>query len=664
MAKLRQCGLNYELHHNGYLEQWPESFWPDIKTAGMIANQYGRTSFLFAGVPGMQMPVSFYKDPSSDSGLSIYEQVYNASIFSLYLPIANVADVKRAFHGRNYTDTEFYHTLLMSNHMESDPAQFADGIRGKVLWHNEYRTQKMYEAFANSSPQVPHQDVRGSLRRPDGAGTFSQQYLRRVPRAQRQRRADQHRGQARSGAPGVHDGRRVQPLPGQGLHLHRANTAHEAGLLRPAAAIRPASMLRATPNPWRFRRTCSRSPPRSVQAEDLYYNNKIMNFYGDSFHVTTPGYSYAWNYEHGESESTGRERCRVSMPNSTRPMSRGRSSWEHFRPVRRVNLSCPPPTTKPWPSNCDDINGAAIRGAIDGGARRVHAPQRQTPRQFERDRSDTQPGHSSVSRRQSEQPRLAQTIAGEIVWNAGSRDGVGGKVQKELPDQQPDRLLYRPIRMAGRSRLARGPGCQCCVRRNEHDDDARDTRSSIPTTRCCSRSGTRIPIAARPTRRVSNRTATRTCPNGISIGWPIMHAGSAIRPAPSSRLPCRRSSRARRSFDRLKCDTCHVIRKIDIVPDDTMLTKDFRDRLATRVAQPASPFLSYIGTDLLMHDMGYLSQVGNASQPIRDSDGVVTAEFQNYVQKIRTPALKGLRFNRFVTDSHKNTKNARRRSSL
>ena len=79
----------------------------------MIANQYGRTSFLFAGVPGMQLPVSFYKDPSSGSGLSIYEQVYNASIFSLYLPIANVADVKHAFPGRNYTDVEFYHTLLM-----------------------------------------------------------------------------------------------------------------------------------------------------------------------------------------------------------------------------------------------------------------------------------------------------------------------------------------------------------------------------------------------------------------------------------------------------------------------------------------------------------------------------------------------------------------------
>ena len=66
----------------------------------MNANQYGRTSFLFAGVPGMQMPVSFYKDPASASGLSIYEQVHNASIFSLYLPIANEADTKRAYSGR------------------------------------------------------------------------------------------------------------------------------------------------------------------------------------------------------------------------------------------------------------------------------------------------------------------------------------------------------------------------------------------------------------------------------------------------------------------------------------------------------------------------------------------------------------------------------------
>jgi hypothetical protein len=150
-AKLRQCGLNYEIHPNGWLEQWPNSYWPAINTANMaITNQYGRTSFLFAGVPGMQLPVSFFKLPN---GLSVYEQVHNASLFSLYLPIANEADVTMAYPGRNYSDGsyEFYHDLLMSNHMESAPADFAEGLRGKALWHNEYRSQKMYFAFANQN---------------------------------------------------------------------------------------------------------------------------------------------------------------------------------------------------------------------------------------------------------------------------------------------------------------------------------------------------------------------------------------------------------------------------------------------------------------------------------------------------------------------------------
>ena len=63
-----------------------------------------------------------------------------------------------------------------------------------------------------------------------------------------------------------------------------------------------------------------------------------------------------------------------------------------------------------------------------------------------------------------------------------------------------------------------------------------------------------------------------------------------------------------------------------------------------------------------MHDMGYLSQVadlkiGNMFQSIRDANGVVLPGYKDWVQKIRTPALKGLRFNRFVTDSQLNTKN-------
>jgi CxxC motif-containing protein (DUF1111 family) len=108
-------------------------------------------------------------------------------------------------------------------------------------------------------------------------------------------------------------------------------------------------------------------------------------------------------------------------------------------------------------------------------------------------------------------------------------------------------------------------------------------------------------------------------------------------------------------FRQLHCDTCHVIDKIPIVdPNDTMLPTFYQNRLV--VKPPASPFLSYLGTDLLMHDMGYLSQVAFTNVlTIRDQNGVVLDRYHNYVQKVRTPPLKGLRLNRFVTDSIRNT---------
>jgi CxxC motif-containing protein (DUF1111 family) len=58
-----------------------------------------------------------------------------------------------------------------------------------------------------------------------------------------------------------------------------------------------------------------------------------------------------------------------------------------------------------------------------------------------------------------------------------------------------------------------------------------------------------------------------------------------------------------------------------------------------------------------MHDMGYLSQVATAPEnvKIRNDDGTVKEKYKIYVQHIRTPALKGLRFNQFVTDSNHNT---------
>ncbi len=213
VARLRQCGLNYELHHNGYYSQWPESFWPDVKAANMIANQYGRTSFMFAGVPGLQLPVPFYKVPGSDSGLSIYEQVYNASIFSLYLPMANVADVTHAF-----TSPQLHRQGVLPYVAHEQPHgggsvavrgrhQREGAVAQRIPDAADVRRVRRWQVR-----EVRPQDVRGGLRPRDGPGALSQPYLRRVPRAQRQRRADQHRGQARRGAPGIHDGREVQAL--------------------------------------------------------------------------------------------------------------------------------------------------------------------------------------------------------------------------------------------------------------------------------------------------------------------------------------------------------------------------------------------------------------------------------------------------------------------
>src|SRR5262249_33982613 len=114
-------------------------------------------------------------------------------------------------------------------------------------------------------------------------------------------------------------------------------------------------------------------------------------------------------------------------------------------------------------------------------------------------------------------------------------------------------------------------------------------------------------------------------------------------------------------FRRLQCSVCHVIDKIPItIPDQTMLSPAFVSRLSNR---GGTSFVSYLGTDLLMHDMGYLSQVGYRTAGFRDpTTGVALPTINglpnNYVQKIRTPALKGLRFNRYVTESQLNTKNA------
>jgi len=651
VARLRQCGLNYELHHNGYQQQWPESFWPDIRNAGMIANQYGRTSFLFAGVPGMQLPASFYKDATSGSGLNIYEQVYNASIFSLYLPYTNIADVKRAFHDRNYKDTEFYHTLLMSNHMESDPLQFADGIRGKVLWHNEYRTQKMYEAYASG------------ISAKFGARTFAAAFdAQKAPAPFHNNTCDGCHVRNGSGIPINTEGKldaALQEFMKAGLYdPYPVKDYTFTGKIRPMKLVF-FDLLRDTKEagdsiysePLAFPESVVEDPPNSVDAEDLYYNNKVMNFYGDSFHVTRPGYSYVWSYEPANANRV--------VVNVARVNSELNKTYE-LRQIKlgpfQTSSSCellPAPTSKPWPSKCDDINDAAIRGAIDGST--VGFMLLNGKRLGNLSAIEAIPNQAVLAFRQSQSASLGARIAGAIVWSPGSRDGVDGKVHKvcrtmSLADCYIGRFGWLGDRGSLEDQVANAAFVEMNLTTSQgyrklyaNDRVMFPIRYGFPNCgpadKACLESRGNGDLSERDVERMADyaRWVGNPTRSEFEVALPDVIAGEKV-------------------FRQVKCDVCHVIKKIDIVPEDTTLTKDFRDRLATRVTQSAHPFLSYIGTDLLMHDMGYLSQVGNAAQSIRDADGVVLPRFQNFVQKIRTPALKGLQFNRFVTESHGNTK--------
>lgn len=672
---LRHCSLNYELHHNGYWPQWPRSYWQEILDAGMIANQYGRTSFLFAGVPGMQLPVSFYKEPAEafheDPGelLSIYQRVYNASIFSLYMPITNVADDLNAFggalsgntekppQGRNYSDTQFYHTLLMSNHMESDPWEFADGIRGKVLWHDEYRTEKMYEGGRNSfapdfsfaaafdptkAPSPFHNNTCDGCHVRNGSGVPINTQGKLDPKLQKFMTDKEYVPFSSTGKDYTFTGE-IRPMKLVFFDLQRDTIGLDASRYSEPLVV-PAALLDTLPQD---------------EADDFYYNNKIMNFYGDSFHVTpseknVKEYNYSWSYEKAETDRlvVKGERHNKEISQTYEPLQ---VKLGNFTTSPSCDLVENPGIPNPWPESCGDVDNAAIHSAIDGS--QVGFMLLNGKRLGNLSVIEAIPNQAILGFREGQIAELGKEIAGEIIWNAGSRDGVNGEVRKEcktnsLIDCYIGRFGYLGDRVSLEDQVANAAFVEMNIttkkgyeklypKGNVKFPIRYDRPNCGPANKTCKDSKGNSDLSEEDVERMADyaRWLGNPTRSEFQVSQPEVIEGEEM-------------------FKKARCSTCHVIAKIAIDPNDTMLSKFFRDRLATRVTPKGDhPFLSYIGTDLLMHDMGYLSQVGKASEAIRDKDtGVVMPGFENYVQKIRTPPLKGLRFNRFVTDSHRNTK--------
>jgi hypothetical protein len=720
VTRLRACGLNYELHHNGWSEEWPASYQAFLSGNGLLDNQYGRTSFLFAGVPGEQLPVSYYKDPNIKGALSVYEQVHNASLFSLYLPIANEADFKNAFLSRDYKLTEFYHTLLMTNHLESDPAEFAEGIRGRTLWHDEYRTEKMYEVF-----RPPGNSTLFPTRR--FAGAFDPTMANAKPF--HNNTCDACHVRNGSGIPTNTAG--TLAVDGKGKPIQQFMTAgvYDAGGAKgPSGApsdaatdytftgqIRPMKLVffdlqRSTPRnddsvyskPLAFSTSQAAQARSAAQPANVYYKNAIMNFYGDSFHVTRPGYGMVGNgWSYGSADPN---RIVVKQADGKTPTPRINQELKNsncmptptcytYQPYQvnlgtfttpNLNDSCKslfasrPDSKTPWPTSCADINSAAIHKAIDdpetaptvgfillngkrlGNLGAIEAIPNEFIKEFQK---------------QQRRPNVLGRAAGEIQYSAGSRDGVGGpySLVKGCATKGPDNCFIGRFGWLGdRVSLEDQVANAAFIEMNMTTIQGYNTlypkgtmtfpiRYNVPNCGPADQECVSL-VKLEANGDLLEQDVNRMASYARWLGDPTRSEFTASLPDVIS---------GETIFRKIGCNTCHVIDKIDIPdPDDTMLTKYFRVRLATRVDPTvnkkdrdpclgkACPFLSYLGTDLLMHDMGYLSQVGNPipkQYPIRDPDGVIKSNFKDYVQKIRTPPLKGLRFNRFVTESQLNT---------
>ena len=103
------------------------------------------------------------------------------------------------------------------------------------------------------------------------------------------------------------------------------------------------------------------APPRrgkvEEQEDNLYYNNKVMNYFGDSFHVTTPGNKYSWTYAEIKA---GSDRLVVKDERKNKGLIDPKTGQgKVYKPVEikldafqtgPCQIRLPAPTRKPWPA--------------------------------------------------------------------------------------------------------------------------------------------------------------------------------------------------------------------------------------------------------------------------------------------------------------------------
>jgi hypothetical protein len=154
---------------------------------------------------------------------------------------------------------------------------------------------------------------------------------------------------------------------------------------------------------------------------------------------------------------------------------------------------------------------------------------------------DAIPNNAILGFHDSRKAALGDRIAGEVIWNAGTRDGVNGQVRdtcttKGLTDCYIGRFGWLGDRVSLEDQVANVASVEMNITTTERYNKL------YPRAMSSSLSATRSRTVAPPTRPAPTRRATRICRSSMFSAWPNMRAGSATPPVPSSRSLSPRSS--------------------------------------------------------------------------------------------------------------------------
>ena len=222
--------------------------------------------------------------------------------------------------------------------------------------------------------------------------------------------------------------------------------------------------------------------------------------------------------------------------------------------------TCPaaPDLTSRGRKLCSDINDAAIHAATDGGA--VGFMLLNGKRLGNLSAMEAIPNQAILGFRNSQVAALGATIAGEIIWNAGSRDGVDGKVHKDcrtksLTDCYIGRFGWLGDRVSLEDQVANAAFVEMNMTTSEGYKKLYANEKVMfpiryafpncgPANKTCVESSGNADLSEQDVQRMADyaRWLGNPTRSEFQVSLPDVVAGEKI-------------------FRQIKCDTCHVIKQ-------------------------------------------------------------------------------------------------------